>query len=304
MNSKIASCGAMILAIVLSNFPATLATEPDPSSSTKPFPHSLVSEDQIPHYAAVRCQSAPVIDGKLDDEVWKRVEKTSNFVDLISGEQTIHETKAAITWDDQNLFIAFWVSEPNVDAKYKERDDPIYYDNDVEVFIAGKDAYYEFEVNAFGTIYEAFFVWEDAYRKGGYSRDPQLRRDAPKSQPFNGVGLKNHPRGKRIAFLGYDFPNLRSAVHINGSLNDDSDIDQGWTAELAFPWQEMKWLAKGDRRSLPPKPGDKWRIDLFRFNKYKAPAPEQDSGGWALGKHGVWDSHIPEIFPIVTFSAH
>jgi hypothetical protein len=72
--------------------------------------------------------------------------------------------------------------------------------------------------------------------------------------------------------------------------------------ELAFPWKEMKWLAKGDGRSLPPKVGDQWRIDFFRFNKYKAPAPAVDSGGWALGKHGVWDSHIPEIFPIVTFS--
>ena len=158
-----------------------------------------------------------------------------------------------------------------MDAKYKERDDPIYYDNDVEVFIAGKDAYYEFEINAFGTLYEAFFVWEDAYQKDGYGADDQLRLDLPKTQEFNGVGLKHHPRGKRIAFLGYDFPKLRSAVHINGTLNDDRDVDEGWTVELAFPWQEMKWLAKGDGRSLPPKPGDDWRIDLFRFNKYKSP---------------------------------
>ena len=89
-------------------------------------------------------------------------------------------------------------------------------------------------------------------------------------------------------------------------MNDPSDVDQGWTVELAFPWKEMKWLAKGDGRALPPKPGDRWRIDLFRFNKYKAPADADsantvDSGGWAWGKHGVWDSHIPEIFPIVTF---
>jgi hypothetical protein len=30
----------------------------------------------------------------------------------------------------------------------------------------GDDRYYEFEINAFGTVYEAFFVWQDALRQG------------------------------------------------------------------------------------------------------------------------------------------
>jgi hypothetical protein len=73
-----------------------------------------------------------------------------------------------------------------------------------------------------------------------------------KSQAFNGVGLKDHPRGPRTAFLGYDFPGLKSAVAIDGTLNDNSDTDRGWTVELALPWKSMNWLAKGDGRSLPP----------------------------------------------------
>ena len=268
----------------------------------EPFPASLVPAAEIPRYSARRCTKPPKIDGELDDDAWKSVSKTSSFVDLISGVGTMHETHAGMLWDDENLYVAFWVTEPNVEAKYLKRDDPIYYDNDVEIFIAGKDAYYEFEINPHGTVYEGFFVWEDAYRRDDYSTDPQLKRSLPKVQPFNGVGFRNHPRGKRIAFLGYDFPNFKSAVAINGTLNDPSDRDQGWTVELVFPWKEMKWLARGDQRSLPPENGDEWRIDLFRFNTYKAPKPAVDSGGWALGKHGVWDSHIPEIFPIVTFS--
>ena len=270
-------------------------------ASVAPFPHSLVPAKDLPRYSAKRATTPPTIDGRLDDAAWMSCQKTRSFVDLISGEEAMHDTRAAILWDDDYLYIGFWIEEPNVDAKYLKRDDPIYYDNDVEVFIAGKDSYYEFEINAHETVYEGFFVWEDAYLRDGYDKDPQLKQDASKKQIFNGVGFKNHPRGKRLAFLGYDFPNFKSAVHVNGTLNDDSDVDQGWTVELAFPWAEMKWLAKGDNRALPPKPGDKWGIDLFRFNKYKAPKPAVDSGGWALGKHGIWDSHIPEIFPIVTF---
>lgn len=268
----------------------------------KPFPTSLVPANQIPRYTVRRCSKAPKIDGKLDDVAWQEIKKTSSFVDLISGKKTLHETRAGMLWDDENLYVAFWITEPNVEAKYLKRDDPIYYDNDVEIFIAGKDAYYEFEINPHGTVYEGFFIWEDAYKRGGYSADPQLKRSVPRVQPFNGVGFKNHPRGRRIAFLGYDFPNFRSAVAIDGTLNDKTDRDRGWTVELAFPWNEMKWLARGDGRSLLPKADDQWRIDLFRFNTYKASKPNVDSGGWALGKHGVWDSHIPEIFPIVTFS--
>ncbi len=255
----------------------------------------------IPSYTAYRINQTINIDGHLDEAVWTSVEKSPPFRDLIHGTETRHNTHAAVLWDDDFLYISYWIAEPKLQASLLERDDPIYHDNDVELFIAGRDAYYEFEINAHATVYEGFFVWQDAYLRDGYDKDPQLQPDAPKKQMFNGVGLKNHPRGKRLAFLGYDFPHFKSAVHVNGTLNHDSDVDQGWTVELAFPWKEMKWLAKGDNRALPPEPGDKWGIDLFRFNKYKAPEPAVDSGGWALGKHGVWDSHIPEIFPIVTF---
>jgi hypothetical protein len=69
----------------------------------------------------------------------------------------------------------------------------------------------------------------------------------------------------------------------------------------------MKWLAVGDGRSLPPKDGDQWRMDFSRFNHYReALHPEDDkwgdSGGWVWSKHGVRDSHVPEVFPYITFS--
>lgn len=265
-------------------------------------PHKLVANDKIPRYTARRVAGRIQVDGKLDEASWTNAVRTGRFVDLISGAATIHDTRAALLWDDRFLYVGFWVEEPFVRAKYKKRDSPIYYDNDVEIFIAGKDAYYELEINPWGTIYEAFFIWQSAYERDGYSKVAGFRRGDPGVQLFDGVGFKNHPRGKRIGCIGWDFPGLQTAVHVSGTLNDDRDRDRGWTAELALPWKQMKWIAKGDGRALPPQHGDVWRIDLFRFNPYKEAAPARDSGGWALGKHGVWDSHIPEIFPYVTFS--
>ncbi len=278
-----------------------LANAQSPNSTTrKSSPDFLVPRESIPQYTAVRAAQPLQIDGKLEELAWNQAVKTPSFVDLISGHETHHETRGAILWDDEYLYVGFWVAEPKVEAKFKRRDAPIYQENDVELFIAGKDAYYELELNAHGTIYEAFFIWNDAYDTGGYAADRQLRPGVPKSQPFDGVGFRGHPRGGRTVFLGYDMPGVESAVHVDGTLNDSSDTDEGWTVELAIPWKSMQWLAQGDERALPPKRGDQWKLNLFRFNKTKSHA--NDSGGWALGKHGVWDSHIPEVFPVVTFA--
>jgi hypothetical protein len=226
-------------------------------------------------------------------------------VDLISGTETIHETRVSVLWDDEYLYVGYYIQEPDVQAKFTERDSPIYQDNDVELFIAGADAYYEFEINALGTVYEGMFVWQDVYESSGIGKLPGLDRSNPqvKCQAFNGVGFREHPRGPRWAFLAWDFPQAQTGVHVDGTLNDDSDRDRGWTVELAFPWREMSTLNLSAPKSLPPKPGDMWRIDFSRFNQYKEAPPTQDSGGWALSYHGVWDSHIPECFPFVTFVA-
>ena len=93
-------------------------------------------------------------------------------------------------------------------------------------------------------------------------------------------------------------------MFVDGTLNDDSDRDRGWTVELAFPWRGMKWLAKADRRPLPPQHENEWRMDFSRFNQYKEAPPAKDSGGWVWTRHGIWDSHIPECFAHIRFSTN
>jgi hypothetical protein len=109
------------------------------------------------------------IDGKLDDVAWQSAKRSESFVDLISGKPTYLKTTVSLLWDDTNLYIGYEIQEPNVTAKFTKEDDPIYQDNDVEFFIAGKDGYYEFEVNAHGTVYDGLFLWQSAYEKSPIS---------------------------------------------------------------------------------------------------------------------------------------
>lgn len=256
-------------------------------------------EEDIPHYSACKVKALPTIDGKLDEDCWKNATRSRPFTDLISGDAVHLDTRAAVLWDDQYLYVGYWVEEPNVAATLTQRDAPIYKDNDVELFIAGKDAYYEFEINSYGTIYEVLFFWLDAFEPKGYHLRPEFNRNAKGAKLFNGVGYK-HPRGRRIGFWNWDMPGLRSAVHVSGTINNSSDKDQGWTVEIAIPWSSLRILAEGDGRALPPKQGDTWRMDFSRFNVKKGSA--NDSGGWAWSSHGVWDSHVPECFTYIKFT--
>jgi hypothetical protein len=258
-------------------------------------------EEKIARYTAYRAAGPIAVDGVLDESSWSAAPRSPRFVDLVNGEKTVHDTRAAVLWDDDNLYVGYWIEEPDVKATLTERDAPIYNDNDVELFIAGADSYYEFEINAFGTIYEVFFVWEEAYERGGFAADPRYSRKHEQVQPFDGVGFR-HPRGKRIGFWNWDYPGLKSAVRIDGTLNDAGDRDRGWTVELALPWAGLEKLAQGDGRALPPRAGDVWRMDFSRFNQYKEAPPRRDKGGWAWSPHGVWDSHVPECFPYIEFS--
>jgi len=262
-------------------------------------------ESELTHYMCHRAPHRMAIDGRLDRPAWQDAPKSPRFVDLVSGVPGFLETRMASLWDEEYLYVAFWVSEPNVRARLAERDSLVWTENDVEIFIGGEDCYYEFEINALGTVYEVFYIWQDALKKGGRFDVPEfdlLKRKVDVLGGFqDGMRYGKHPRGARWAFMDYDVPGLRAAVEVRGTLNDPADVDEGWTAEIAFPWSGLKHLAGS--RPLPPRAGDVWRMDFSRFELLEnCGVAVEPHPGWALNRHGVYDSHIPECFSFVHFS--
>ena len=119
-------------------------------------------ESDLTHYTCHRAPHRMAIDGRLDRPAWRDAPRSPRFVDLVTGVPDFLETRMASLWDDEYLYVAFWVSEPDVRAKLAERDSLVWTENDVEIFIGGEDCYYEFEINALGTVYEVFYIWLDA----------------------------------------------------------------------------------------------------------------------------------------------
>ncbi|MFN7333357.1 MAG: hypothetical protein ACK5ST_02010 [bacterium] len=51
--------------------------------------------------------------------------------------------------------------------------------------------------------------------------------------------------------------NCGKAVYLDGTLNDPSDQDKGWTIEIAIPWTAFR---KSPINTYPPQQGDRWRV--------------------------------------------
>jgi hypothetical protein len=235
-------------------------------------------------YAARRVEKGPTIDGRLDDPEWELAGWTADFVD-IGGEATEaprHPTRARMLWDADFLYIGAAMVEPHVWATLTERDAVIYHDNDFEVFIdpdADTHLYYEIEINALGTVWDLMMV--RPYRDGGPAID------------------------------AWDVRGLRTAVAVDGTLNDPTDVDSGWSVEIAIPWDV---LAEAAGRAAPPEPGDRWRVNFSRvqwrashesgrYVKLTDPGTGEplDEDNWVWSPQGLIAMHYPEMWGIVEF---
>ena len=259
-------------------------------------------------YTAQKISSAIAIDGNINKEVWQNAKWSKRFVDMVTGEAAMYNTQTAILWSDTHLYIAFTAEEPFVEATLTERDSIIFVENDLEVFIDGKDCYYELEVNAANTVYEVLFIWKDAYTKGSKFDTAQFDVHHPQAYTFGGDYDRSgssfwkgtHPRGISWAFTNFDLPGLQTAVEVQGTLNNNSDIDKGWSLEIAIPWKSLYLLA--DERTIPPTNGDRWKIFLGRFQKLITSGKEvMPHPATALKSHGIYDTHLNDQWSSVEF---
>lgn len=230
-------------------------------------------------YICPRATSAPSLNGKLDDPAWVAAPWTQDFVD-IQGETHPHprlRTRAKMLWDDKCLYIGAELEEPHVSGTLTEHDSVIFHDNDFEVFMDPDDdgvRYAEFEINAQNTTWD--LLLPKPYRAGG------------------------------SAINGFELTGIRSAVHVDGSINDPSDVDRGWTVEIAIPWGALKDICDGN---CPPKDGDLWRIgfsrvewefDVVNGTYVKRRKPEDN---WVWSPQGVVDMHRPQFWGVLQFSS-
>lgn len=229
-------------------------------------------------YIAPRALVPPVIDGRLSEAAWGAAPWTDDFVDIEGDVRPMprFRTRVKMLWDDQHLYIGAELEEPHVWGTLTEHDSVIFQDNDFEVFLdpdGDHHRYVELEINALNTTWDLLLV------------KPYLA-DGP---PVDGFELKG----------------LRTAVHIDGTLNRPDDTDRSWSVEIAIPWNSLRQIAGCP---CPPAPGHQWRINFSRVQwqhevvggRYrKVPNTKEDN--WVWSPQGMVDMHRPDRWGILQF---
>ncbi|MFS0726514.1 carbohydrate-binding family 9-like protein [Paenibacillus sp. 1P07SE] len=235
-------------------------------------------------YTCLRATEALELDGRLDKPFWAKAPWTEDFVDIEGDKRPlpVKRTRVKMLWDDDYFYIGAELEEDEIWATLTERDSVIFQDNDFEIFIdpdGDTHQYYEFEINALGTVWDLLLV--TPYRDGG--------------PPVN----------------GWDIRGLRTAVHIDGELNNPAAVNRSWSVEVAMPWDALKECAAHGR---PPVAGQWWRVNFSRvqwrvevqegeYRKVTDPAtgrpyPEDN---WVWSPQGVVNMHYPELWGYVVF---
>ena len=228
-----------------------------------------------PVYTCHRAKKPFELDGNINKPFWEDAPYTDEFLDIEGSHMPLPRfvTRAKMLWDDENLYVAAVLDGDEIWGHQTERDSVIFLDNDFEIFVdpdSDTYHYYEFEMNVLNTVWDLFL--SEPYRDGG-------------------SGLN-----------GYDMHGLRTAVHVDGSINDPSAENKCWSVEVVIPFAALYEYQK-ERRA--PKNGEfyrmnfsrvQWKVDIKdntyvkRTNEAGNVLPEDN---WVWAPTGVINIHYP-----------
>ena len=213
---------------------------------------------RLPVYEVLRSATSIRVDGRLTESFWAKVSGVS-LVNNLDGSPGTYQTEAKILYDDNFLYVAFRSADSNIWATYKQRDRHLCDEEVVEVFVQAdpeQSNYLEFEVNPLGTMLDIYLL--------------DIR--------------------KPLHYQSWNSEKLKWGVHVNGTVDGKSG-DLEWTCEIAIPMEDIVMASH-----LPPRAGDRWRMNLYRMEQKPVPAL------LAWSPTFKDDFHLPDKFGEIVFT--
>jgi len=202
------------------------------------------------------------LDGKLDEPAWATARSTGPFVRTMDGTPAESKAEAKVLWDDKFLYVAFALEDKDVWTTLSSRDDKLWTQEAVEVFIdadGDKATYVELQTNPKGAIFDS---WLPKYRENHNDFD---------------AGMK-------------------VAVNVDGTVDKRDDTDKGWTVEMQIPLLAARG-PEATMKNVPPTVGTIWKVNFFRMDM-PAGKPQQ---GTAWSPPLVGDFHALDKFAELAF---
>ncbi|MBY0455883.1 MAG: carbohydrate-binding family 9-like protein, partial [Gemmataceae bacterium] len=174
------------------------------------------------------------LDGLADEPAWKHAQSITAFhVPWLGDKARMSRTAttAKLLWDRDYLYFHADMEDSDLFADITEHDGDLWKNDVFELFLRpdpAKTGYYEFQVNAAGATFDAFYPKYD---------------------------LDQIAKQSKIGTFAFE-----AKVKLRGTLNKRDDADKGWSVEGRVPWTDF--LRTGGR----PVPGETWKLNLCRFD--------------------------------------
>ena len=224
----------------------------------------VVISAEYPEYAVARTTQKIVIDGKLDEADWKAAQSFGDFKFpwWKEGEKELTEVK--MLWDDNFLYTSFRCDDKHIWADHYDINSATCLDDCAEIFWIPNPgeslSFYQFEINCIGNVLSMYYNYEK--------------------------GMKSGLHTIMVPHIGQT---------IQGTVNNDEDIDKGWIVETAIRFSDYPELSK----KPVPTPGKIWHVGLHRCG---GKTNEQYSQ-WSPSKTPNPNFHRPQDFGKIIFSA-
>jgi hypothetical protein len=180
------------------------------------------------------------IDAQGDEPAWKAAQVIDRFAIPWAGKPASTATKARLLWDRENLYFLAEMQDADIYAEVLEHDGRTWNDDVFELFFKpaeDKPGYYEFQVNAAGTMLDMFLPRRG---DGGYER-----------------------------YRSSDEFHMEAKVALQGTLNRRQDRDRSWLVEGRIPWRDFH------RTGGRPELNERWKFALCRYDyRIDTPQPE------------------------------
>ncbi|MFN0124363.1 MAG: carbohydrate-binding family 9-like protein [Blastocatellia bacterium] len=215
----------------------------------------------VPEYTVHKAKGKIKVDGQLSEKAWETAPAVSMLFPWEDQTGAKQPTTFRLLYDQNNLYAGYECEDADITATFVNHDDPVYRDDCVEIFLrpdAASDHYFGLEMNVRGVLYDYHYAFPAKHDK---------------SPDIIGALLKTSMRG---------------------TLNQREDTDQGWTLELAIPWESLRMGAP--RKA--PRGGEQMRAQL---NRWDGVEPRRRMSNWSNPGMKKPNPHNPERFGVLLF---
>jgi hypothetical protein len=181
-----------------------------------------------------------------------------------------YQTAFRALWDATGLYVRFDATDPAPWSTMTKRDEWLWQEEVVEIFLdldrSGLN-YAEVEISPANVICDVRMVTPSPNKESDYS---------------------------------WNLEGIESRVHLR---RDAAGKTTGWTAVSFFPWSGFRSLSAAGAAKVPPKPGDRWRFNVFRLERpHGKTDPEKDLVAAAWSPPGEPSFHVPAAFRDFVYS--